>query len=369
MASEKDHKEKLVARYTNNEASEKELQVLFGMLTSDELDVILESDMDQEIQSIRNATAVRSKTSVWPKIAGIAAAITFIAMGVWFFGIKNQLLENKNTHTVSTHDINPGKNRATLSLGNGKNIILSEEKSGVVIDVSSGLAYNDGTKVDATVDGRSNSGIKKQLAVSTPRGGSYQVILPDGTKAWLNAASTLKFPENFANAEERQVELIGEAYFEVAKNEQQPFIVRSGGQEVVVLGTHFNINSYPSEEKIRTTLLEGSVKISYKSKAYMLKPGFQAEIGSQVDIKPADMELTMAWMNGDFNFKEENIKSIMRKLERWYDIEVVYEGEIGTINYGAEISRKKTLKQVLKVLEETGSVRFKIEGRRVTVMQ
>lgn len=370
MAAQKGHKDKLVARYTNNEASEKELQAFFGLLSKNELDVILESDMDQEILAIRESMKVKRKTILWSRIAGIAAAVAFIALGLWFFIAKHQVSDHKTADVISTNDIVPGKNRATLTLANGKVITLSEEKSGVVIDVSSGLIYyNDGTKVKASSEGALNSGAKKMLTMSTPKGGAYQVILPDGTKTWLNAASTLKFLEDFSGANQRRVELIGEAYFEVAKDKQHPFIVVSGGQEVEVLGTHFNINSYESEAEMRTTLLEGSVKVSYKSNDYLLKPGMQAKIGDGVKLLNVDADQVVAWMRGDFNFKDENIKSIMRKLERWYDIEVVYEGNISDIDYGAEISRNRTLKQVLHVLGETGTVHFKIEGRRVTVMQ
>lgn len=368
MASDQEHKEKLVAKYSNNEASEKELQAFFGLLSTNELDTILENDMDREIQSIREDLPVKPKTRLWAKIAGVAA-VTIFALGIWLFSTNDRSAVDKATDIVGMNDIQPGKNRATLSLGNGKSILLSEQKSGVVIDLAAGLAYNDGTKVNAAIDGDSKSKTKKQLAVSTPRGGAYEVILPDGTKAWLNAATTLSFPENFKGESLRRVELIGEAYFEVSKDAKRPFVVVSNKQEVMVLGTHFNINSYPSESKIKTTLLEGSVKVIHESKDYFLKPGMQAQVSSKVEVVTADVEQTMAWMKGDFNFKEEDIKSIMRKLERWYDIDVDYDGEIVSMNFGAEISRKKTLKQVLKVLEETGGVRFKIEGRRVTVMQ
>lgn len=368
MASDQEHKEKLVAKYSNNEASEKELKAFFGLLGTNELDTILENDMDREIQSIRESLPVKRKTKLWTKIAGVAA-VAFFALGIWFVSVKDQSSNNKATDIAGMHDIAPGKNKATLSLGNGNSIVLSEQKSGVVIDLAAGLAYNDGTKVNASIGGGADSKIKKQLAVTTPRGGAYEVVLPDGTRAWLNAATTLSFPENFKGESLRRVELIGEAYFEVSKDAKRPFVVVSNKQEVMVLGTHFNINSYPSESKIKTTLLEGSVKVIHESKDYFLKPGMQAQVGSKVDVGPADVEQTMAWMNGDFSFKDEDIKSIMRKLERWYDIDVDYEGEIVTINFVAEISREKTLKQVLKVLEETGGVSFKIEGRRVTVMQ
>lgn len=367
MASQKEHKDKLVARFASNKASEEELQAFFGLLNTDELDISLESDMDREILALRNGVLLRNKPFLWVKIMGIAAAVAVVVIGLWFFTAKDQV--RGKIAATDTNDIAPGKNRAVLSLGNGEIITLSEEKSGLIIDVSSGLTYNDGTKVNTSSQGLANSGERKMLTMSTPKGGTYQVILPDGTKTWLNSASTLKFPENFSGVNQRRVELIGEAYFEVAKDKGHPFVVSSGEQEVEVLGTHFNINSYQSEGEMRTTLLEGSVKVHYKSNDYLLKPGMQAEIGNRVRVLNVDADQMVAWMKGDFNFKDENIRSIMRKLERWYDIEVVYEGNISDVDYGAEISRNKTLKQVLHVLGETGVVHFKIEGRRVTVMQ
>ncbi|WP_316819220.1 FecR family protein [Pedobacter nyackensis] len=365
MTSEKEHKEKLVARYTSNQASEKELQAFFGLLGTDEFDGILEADMDREALKMREFTPQRNKTTLWPKIAGIAAAIILIASGIWFFGNTDLRPVNK---TAIVNDIAPGKNKATLSLGNGRDIPLSEDKNGVVINLSSGLTYDDGTKLDIGADKDLKVGNRKQLGLSTPRGGTYQVVLPDGTKAWLNAESTLKFPEDFSGLNQRRVELVGEAYFEVFSDKKHPFIVSSGAQEVEVLGTHFNVNSYPSEDKIKTTLLEGSVKVHYASKAYLLKPGMQAVVGNSVDILNIDTDQTIAWVKGDFNFRDEDIHSIMRKLEQWYDIDVVYEGRVSSINFGAEISRKRTLRQVLTILEKTENVHFKIEGRRVTVM-
>jgi len=368
MAFQKGHKDKLVARYTNNEASEKELQAFFGLLSKNELDVILESDMDQEILAIRESMTVKRKTILWSRIAGIAAAVAFIALGAWFFMAKQQVSDNKTADIISTNDIVPGKNRATLTLGNGKVITLSEEKSGVVIDVSSGLIYyNDGTKVKASSEG-AFSGAKKMLTMSTPKGGAYQVILPDGTKTWLNAASTLKFLEDFSGANQRRVELIGEAYFEVAKDKQHPFIVVSRGQEVEVLGTHFNINSYESEADMRTTLLEGSVKVSYKSNDYLLTPGMQAKIGDRVRLSNVDADQVVAWMRGDFNFKDENIQSIMRKISRWYDMDVVYVGNVENKDFDGTVSRFKNVSEVLKMLELTDAIHFKVEEGRIIVM-
>jgi transmembrane sensor len=195
--------------------------------------------------------------------------------------------------------------------------------------------------------------------------------LPDGTKVWLNAASSLHFPTAFTGGE-RRVELTGEGYFEVAKNKHLPFKVAFNDQEVQVLGTHFNIMAYPNEEASQTTLLEGSVSITKRNISRLLVPGQQAKstIGSAgFDIKQVDTQEAVAWKNGEFLFKNTNIQSIMRQLARWYDVDVAYQGNLQNMVFGGRMSKSKNISEVLKNLELTGTIHFKIEGRRVTVME
>jgi len=207
--------------------------------------------------------------------------------------------------------------------------------------------------------------------ISTPVGGQYTVVLPDGSKVWLNAASSLKFPTAFTGTE-RRVELTGEGYFEVAKNKHMPFKVNFNREEVEVLGTHFNISAYPDEAVTRTTLLEGSVRISKNNIKKILVPGQQAISSMQTggfNIAEVNTDEAIAWKNGLFLFHNENIRSIMKKIARWYNVDVNYQGSFTNQEYGGRISQSKNLSEILKNLELTGTIHFKIEGRRVTVME
>jgi ferric-dicitrate binding protein FerR (iron transport regulator) len=210
--------------------------------------------------------------------------------------------------------------------------------------------------------------------IRTPAGGQYQIKLPDGTKVWLNASSIIKFPSSFAR-NFREVELEGEAYFEVAKmlynnNINIHFFVKNKEQQIEVLGTHFNVSSYP-EDIIKTTLLEGSVRVYslISNSSQVLKPGQQSQIvNGEIEIRAADTESSFAWKNGDFIFNNEELYSIMNKLERWYDIEVEYKGSVVPRRFSGAVSRSNNLSEVLRIMELTGKVKFEIEGRRVFVM-
>lgn len=304
------------------------------------------------------------KMGLWLKYAA-AAVLLVVSAGLYFVNFKGTDASKQPSAARYKNDVNPGGNKAILVLADGKKVVLDDAKDGL-------LAREGKAMINKTADGQltyhnQQEGAAVMNKLSTPKGGQYQVVLPDGSKVWLNSASTLTFPTAFTGGS-RDIQLSGEAYFEVAKNKVLPFKVHTDKQVVEVLGTHFNVNSYAGETTIKTTLLEGSVKVAVGGKDYLLKPGQQASVGNRVKIINADVDQAVAWMNGDFNFKDENIHSIMRKLERWYDIEVVYKGEVSDIDFGAEISRSRSLSQVLTILEETGGVHFKIEGRRVTVM-
>ncbi|MBB5441276.1 ferric-dicitrate binding protein FerR (iron transport regulator) [Pedobacter sp. AK017] len=352
------------------------------------------------------------RKTLWPRIVGIAAAVTAIVFGVWFFNSGRGVLKQVQDKVAYKNDIAPGKNTATLTLANGKAINLNEAKTGVV--VGEYLRYNDNTVVIADPSLRSgqvarehllnstdkrplpygrnngqggNDGKTQILTVSTPRGGTYQITLPDGTKVWLNAASSLKFPSTFNGLISREVELSGEAYLEVAKDAKRKFIVASKGQEVEVLGTHFNISAYNDEAVIKTTLLEGSVRVSLSrgkridtetSSAQAggfdvtLRPNQQAVLTANsgpFKVLAIDPTEAIAWKSGDFVFKDEKIESIMRKLARWYNVDVVYQGNLPKSGFIGEISRFKNISAVLTLLEQTKGVHFKIEGRTVTVMK
>jgi transmembrane sensor len=208
--------------------------------------------------------------------------------------------------------------------------------------------------------------------LETTNGQTYRLQLPDQSKVWLNAASSIKFPVSFAGLKNRKVELTGEAYFEISKDKEHPFIVKTTQQEVQVLGTHFNINSYEDKQNTTTTLLEGSVKITNENKKeQLLKPGETALVNNTANIlvSPADIKSAMTWKNGDFRFNEERIDEVMLKISRWYDIEVTYHGPISKEKFSGKISRNKNISEVLNMLSYSNAVKFIVEGRRVTVMQ
>ena len=273
--------------------------------------------------------------------------------------------------------ITPGGNKAVLTLADGARIVLDDAATGE-------LARQSGIRITKAADGQiiyqvadqaasdQAPAIKAYNTIETPKGGQYQVNLPDGTQVWLNAGSVLRFPTRFAGRE-RQVDLQGEAYFEVAENKAMPFRVLSDHQVVEVVGTHFNVDAYGDEGLVKTTLLEGAVRIRHRQhrQARLLQPGQQAlvrEAGREIAVQAVDTEEAVAWKNGYFMFVEEDLKSIMRKLERWYDVEVEFVGEVENLKFGGVISRSKSMEETLRILELTGNVHFKVAGRRVTVM-
>lgn len=336
------------------------------------------------------------------RIVAAASIIIVAGVGLWIY---NALEKNKlHQGLLADHEIKPGRNQAILTLPNGKTMNLSEAKTGVVIDATK-LTYNDGSLVqdingntsvpDGTKENTSTIGdpsvdTKAQLTLSTPRGGTYQVILPDGTKVWLNADSKITFPKQFA-AGQRKVSLIGEAYFEVAmvltkdkgvkhkdvkgKEGRMPFIVESEGQKVEVLGTHFNVNAYLDEPSTKTTLLEGAVMVSgiTGKVSKKISPGQQSIFNKQSDkiqVLEVDLEEAVAWKNGYFKFNDEPLESIMRKISRWYNVEIRYNNNVNpNLIFGGRMSKFDNISTVLETLELTGGVHFKIEERRVTVMK
>jgi ferric-dicitrate binding protein FerR (iron transport regulator) len=307
-----------------------------------------------------------------------AASLVLMAVlaGLLFMPAK----KNNATNIVAKKDktiILPGSNKAYLTLANGNKIVLDDAKNGQ-------LAASAGVKVSKTANGvvvykfdrkpggQGHPAIPEINTITTPRGGQYQVILEDGTKVQLNAASSIKFPE-FFNGSNREIELDGEAYFEVAKDKAHPFIVKANGTQVQVFGTHFNINAYSDNPDITTTLLEGSVKMSKGTAAVMLLPGQQGTVnqsGSSIKVSQADVEANMAWINGFFVFHDQSIINIMRQVSRWYDVDIQYQdAEVQENEFGGTISKYKDIKELLDNIKLTGSIHYKIEGRRVIIMK
>jgi ferric-dicitrate binding protein FerR (iron transport regulator) len=301
----------------------------------------------------------------------IAAASIILVAGLFFvyqFSVNNKPGDQPITKIDSTV-LQPGGDRATLTLSDGSVIDLITAKNGIITN-------GEGSHVSKPVDGEL---VYEQgaLAVagsnlhtlSTPVGGQYQLRLPDGTKVWLNAASKLRYPSRFTS-DERRVELNGEAYFEVVKNEKQPFrVVLNDSAVITVLGTHFNVMSYQNENAKEITLVEGKVSVKKDIRTEELNPGMQAKVvGANISIINAvDTEEVTGWKNGLFVFHDASIESIMRQVERWYDARVVYQGEIKQ-QFNATIHRREPLSKLLRLLELNGYVKFKIENKTIYVL-
>jgi hypothetical protein len=288
-----------------------------------------------------------------------------LSIGFYFYRPKQE----KTISIVKEKSITqkPITNKAMLTLADGRTISLDEAQNGEI-------ARQAGVTITKTKDGQLvYTGKADASAINriiTPKGSQYQLSLPDGTKVWLNAASSLSYPAAFTGAK-REVNLIGEAYFEVSENRKMPFIVHSKGQEIEVLGTHFNVNAYDDETRTETTLIKGSVRVKLlnSTKSTLLKPGEQAVVElNKLDKSAVNVAEAIAWKEGYFLFEDEGIQSIMRKIARWYDIDVVYAPNISQQKLGGNISRSKPLTTVLKTFSNTDKFNFKVEGRRVTVM-
>jgi transmembrane sensor len=321
-----------------------------------------------------------------------AAIVVLLAGGTYFFFNKpNKENEVAKTNTIQQNDIAPGGNKAILTLADNSTIVLDNAGNGQLAQQgSTNVIKSNNGAISYSPSTGGGRGEAMYNSLSTPKGGQYQLTLPDGSKVWLNAASSIHYPTAFTG-NQRKVQITGEAYFEVAKNPSKPFIVyfsspTGGGREgaVEVLGTHFNINAYDDEEAMKTTLLEGKVKVSsmVNGEWSMLKPGEQAVISPStgggrgevanspltIDHSP-DLESTMAWKNGLFHFENADIKTVMCQLARWYDVEVVYKNA-STKNdpLYMDMSRNTNLRDVLKALEVSGSARFSIEGKKIIVL-
>jgi transmembrane sensor len=315
---------------------------------------------------------------VFLKRVGYAAALLIILFAGLFYYQPSDKQNLAGKTGISKVDVKPGGNKAILTLSDGRSVVLNDTKEGIVA-TQSGLSIKK-TKngqliyvADAGYKSRGHSENKSEVmynTITTPRGGSYQVNLPDGTRVWLNAASSLRFPTQFPG-KERSVQLKGEAYFEVAKNKAKQFIVKTGIQTVTVLGTHFNINAYQDEAVYNTTLLEGSVNISNGNDNRLLKPGEQASVSAdtrQIKISSVDIEEAVAWKNNKISFTSQPLEKIMRQISRWYNVDIVYKGNISAKTFTGTISRYANVSEVLDMLELTDLVHFKIEEGRITVM-
>lgn len=366
--------EELLKRYRDGKATDQEIVLLLAWIqASEELEhpaFTLEELESNKIYMWQNIQATNKRMVVnkwWTAIAVAASFVIALGTGLYFY-------VHKPVDSLVLNDVAPGKNTATLTLSNGKKINLAN-----VVDGK--LASQHGATISKTRAGElkyqtENSDQSLELeynTLSTANGQQYELVLPDQTKVWLNSTSVIKFPVSFTGLKDRTVELSGEAYFEVSKDQQHPFVVKTQQQQVVVLGTHFNLNSYPDEPETVTTLLEGSVKVSAVSNqsSQVIKPGEKAvNTGQAIEVEKANLQQATAWKNGFFRFTDESLEGIMKQISRWYDVKVVYEGDrkdFAKLTFLGVISRDKKLSTVLKTIERTDKVRFTIKGKIVTV--
>ncbi|WP_316836534.1 FecR family protein [Pedobacter nutrimenti] len=375
----------LIQKYLNGSISEperKELQEEYDRQSNQQTEWLAEHMDESNLVKERIRTNIKKEIFAGqvqnPKVKYLyrifsAAAVLFIAIGTgWFMMNKSTKTElTASTHKERTNLIKPGTDKALLTLADGKQIVLDNAKPGKIINGS-------GIQIIKTKDGQLVYSAGGQKAVSrslintlsTPRGGQYKILLPDGTQVWLNALSSLKFPSEFSG-NERRVELAGEAYFEVAKDRKHPFKVKTVLQEVEVLGTHFNVMAYENESAISTTLLEGAVRVHYNGQESLLHPGQQSVLEKErgdIIVKNVPVEEAIAWKNGFFMFVHEDIHSILNKISRWYDVDIVYQSQQLDNRYSGTISKFGEVTEVLKTMEMTGTVHFKIQGRRIYVM-
>ncbi|EDM38029.1 putative anti-sigma factor [Pedobacter sp. BAL39] len=320
------------------------------------------------IQTINRENQKQQITKLWPRMAAVAAAIVIMVLGVYFFNYNKSGQNSNATHFAQ--DIAPGTQGATLTLASGRQIRISSAANGEI-------AKEAGIKVIKTTDGQLIYEIKERTTgnnqtntLSTAKGETYILTLPDKSQVWLNAASTLTYAANLTSGKERRVKLQGEAYFQITKDKTRPFIVETQRQEIQVLGTHFNVKAYSDEPTIKTTLVEGSVQVKNNHSTETLKPGQQAVLtqAGRFEIGQADQVLDLAWKNNEFMFESESIQNVMKMVERWYNVEIIYQGEITTEKFGGGVSRFDKVSEVLELLEKTGAVKFKIEKRKIYVM-
>lgn len=292
----------------------------------------------------------------------IAAAAAVLLVGLVSVLYLYRSQQNRLPQLVIQADMAPGGNHATLTLADGSLVELSSEQSGLIMK-SGIVTYTDGSTVP--VDGAGETAATSYV-ISIPNGGQYQVVLTDGSTVWLNASSTLRYPSRFTG-QNREVEIEGEAFFEVARDVDRPFVVRVKGHSVKVLGTAFNVSSYSDDPDTRVTLVHGSVEVADQeghgmASAVGLKPGEQAVIdGKGIEVKAVNVAPYTAWRDGVFRFDETELRSVLRQLSRWYDMEVEYRGDIPDTYYYGQIGRNNNLSAVLRILKESG-LSFTVEN-------
>ncbi|MFB6456814.1 FecR family protein [Chitinophaga sp. Hz27] len=303
----------------------------------------------------------------WWAVASVAVVIT-VSATLYYFSVKSNHHKDELANAMQ-NDVAPGGDKAILTLANGQKVILDSSKQGIILSQSGLTVQKNGTgRIVYQVSGKTNAPVEFNT-ITTPPGGQFLIVLPDGSKVWLNSCSSLHFPTDFREPQ-RNVDLKGEAYFEVADNARQPFHVTVNEIDIKVLGTKFNVMAYPDEDNIRTTLLQGAVQLWNINKPLLLKPGEEGRYNRNQSTLMAiagNEEEALAWKNGYFSFEHADLKSITRQLARWYDLEIVYEGSLPEQKFMGMISRNGPLSGALNVLKGMG-VSSRLEGKRLVIM-
>lgn len=377
----------LIAKYQAGTATPEELRQLNEWYHSfDDTQSMLHTAVDSEDElaakikqridaSISGNTLKKKNPSV--KRIAVAAGIVllFSSLAIWLNN-RGSITAAATAKTVApvtpATDIEPGGNKAVLTLADGSTIVLDSAANGALASQGNiSIKKLDNGKLAYEVNGKTITENDEAFfnTITTPKGGQYKVILSDGTLVWLNAASSIRFPVVFTG-NERNVSVTGETYFEVAKDAAKPFKVAVKNQAIEVLGTHFNVNAYDDENAIRTTLLEGRVKVvALGNTQKYLQPGQQSAVnntGSISIINNADTEEAVAWLKGRFQFNSTNLRTMLRQIARWYDAEVEYRGNMD-VHFTGQLTRAENVSKVLEKLQLTGEVHFKIEGRKIIV--
>lgn len=380
---------RLYRKFIDGNATEEERQDFFAWLEdgrkNEELEYLIDREIlsklpDEELSPVeKEMMLTHIFNSEMPDKDGVAARstrrnATWLAVAasvcVAIFGLSYYLL-NVGPKLEITQNYLPGGDKAVLKLANGKTVVLSgNEHRSISLDdgstiIAEGniLTFENRKENDASVQDTGRN------LLATPAGGKYNVILPDGTKVWLNASSSISYPNRFSNAS-RAVEITGEAYFEVFHDSGRPFKVLSKNQMVTVLGTHFNINAYGDEPVTQTVLLQGSVKVTSAGKEKLLKPGQMSSLtNNEIHISDVDAEEAVAWREDYFEFSNTNVAAAMRQLSRWYNVEIQCSEAIAKETITGRISQQKTLKQVIEMIQASREINVTQKGRRIMVQE
>ncbi|RBL89571.1 FecR family protein [Chitinophaga flava] len=331
-------------------------------------EILLKARQQDEVLSLLPPTRKPPVFRPWFKYAAAAALFGCLVAGTWkFAGRRHPARQTLATNQPAI----PGKAQPVLILGDGSKISLDNVSNGTI-------AQQGGSRIVKLSNGQvayqpasAPTGRTIYNTMQTPHGCMYQLTLPDGSRVWLNAASSIRYPTTFP-ANSRQVAVTGEAYFDIAKDEHKPFTVTANDIQIQVLGTAFNIMAYPDENTLQATLVQGAININTSKTRQLLQPGEQASIGhtsGQLSISRPNLDEVLSWKNGEFYFRDTNIKTIMRQVARWYNVEVQYEGDMTDLSLSGIISRNGDIQQLLKALELTKIVRFRMKDRIIFVSQ